>query len=211
MHRPSHVPVRLLRPPASPASVTFHLHVRPLRCLVNTELTPLQKPNTWERLWHVDLQPRRVPTDVKVLSLIDFNQRNVRRCRIAVSQRRSCDAVCYIWLNVKQTRHHNNFNNTMFLACDEVAERCLSNGDSGSWWKSRRRVVVQTGKRFYQALLGAFWPYSPNKACGSLLQVEAPFIPKCRGPGDTSNFDDYEEEEIRVSVTEKCGKEFAEF
>ncbi|CAF98481.1 unnamed protein product, partial [Tetraodon nigroviridis] len=38
-----------------------------------------------------------------------------------------------------------------------------------------------------------------------------PFIPKCRGPGDTSNFDDYEEEEIRVSLTEKCAKEFAEF
>lgn len=44
-----------------------------------------------------------------------------------------------------------------------------------------------------------------------VLQVEAPFIPKCKGPGDTSNFDDYEEEEIRVSFTEKCAKEFAEF
>uniref|UniRef100_A0AAA9TLD6 cAMP-dependent protein kinase n=1 Tax=Bos taurus TaxID=9913 RepID=A0AAA9TLD6_BOVIN len=42
-------------------------------------------------------------------------------------------------------------------------------------------------------------------------KVEAPFIPKFRGSGDTSNFDDYEEEDIRVSVTEKCGKEFCEF
>ncbi|KAI4579995.1 hypothetical protein MJT46_001363 [Ovis ammon polii x Ovis aries] len=39
-------------------------------------------------------------------------------------------------------------------------------------------------------------------------KVEAPFIPKFRGSGDTSNFDDYEEEDIRVSITEKCGKEF---
>uniref|UniRef100_A0A3Q2PA80 cAMP-dependent protein kinase n=1 Tax=Fundulus heteroclitus TaxID=8078 RepID=A0A3Q2PA80_FUNHE len=42
-------------------------------------------------------------------------------------------------------------------------------------------------------------------------KVRPPFVPKFKGPGDTSNFDDYEEEEIRVSFTEKCAKEFAEF
>ncbi|CAE1178605.1 PKA [Acanthosepion pharaonis] len=42
-------------------------------------------------------------------------------------------------------------------------------------------------------------------------KVEAPFIPKCKGPGDASNFDDYEEEPLRISSTEKCAKEFADF
>lgn len=48
--------------------------------------------------------------------------------------------------------------------------------------------------------------------CGIFLyQVEAPFIPKCKGPGDPSNFDDYEEEPLRISTSEKCAKEFADF
>lgn len=44
-----------------------------------------------------------------------------------------------------------------------------------------------------------------------MMQVEAPFIPKCKGPGDPSNFDDYEEEPLRISTSEKCAKEFADF
>ncbi|XP_021365871.1 cAMP-dependent protein kinase catalytic subunit alpha isoform X5 [Mizuhopecten yessoensis] len=42
-------------------------------------------------------------------------------------------------------------------------------------------------------------------------KVDAPFVPKCKGPGDASNFDDYEEEPLRISSTEKCAKEFADF
>ncbi|XP_059140573.1 cAMP-dependent protein kinase catalytic subunit alpha-like isoform X1 [Physella acuta] len=42
-------------------------------------------------------------------------------------------------------------------------------------------------------------------------KVEAPFVPKTKGAGDTANFDDYEEEPLRISSTEKCAKEFADF
>ncbi|XP_013072290.1 cAMP-dependent protein kinase catalytic subunit alpha isoform X3 [Biomphalaria glabrata] len=42
-------------------------------------------------------------------------------------------------------------------------------------------------------------------------KVEAPFVPKTKGAGDTGNFDDYEEEPLRISSTEKCAKEFADF
>ncbi|CAF1013485.1 unnamed protein product [Adineta steineri] len=42
-------------------------------------------------------------------------------------------------------------------------------------------------------------------------KVEPPFVPKTKGPGDASNFDDYEEEPLRIATTEKFGKEFEEF
>ena len=44
-----------------------------------------------------------------------------------------------------------------------------------------------------------------------LFQLDAPFIPKMKGIGDASNFDDYDEEELHVSGTEKGVKEFADF
>jgi len=41
--------------------------------------------------------------------------------------------------------------------------------------------------------------------------VEAPYIPKCSGPGDASNFEEYDEEPIDVSSTEMYGKQFEDF
>jgi protein kinase A len=52
---------------------------------------------------------------------------------------------------------------------------------------------------------------STNVVYVIILQIEAHFIPKCKGAGDTSNFDDYEEEPLRISSTEKCTKEFSDF
>jgi len=50
-----------------------------------------------------------------------------------------------------------------------------------------------------------------DSGCYALNQVEAPFVPKCKGSGDPSNFDDYDEEPLRIAVNEKCTKEFADF
>ncbi|OAF69939.1 hypothetical protein A3Q56_02321 [Intoshia linei] len=42
-------------------------------------------------------------------------------------------------------------------------------------------------------------------------QVEAPFIPKVKGNGDFSHFDEYDEEPLRISSTNKYEKEFIGF
>lgn len=42
-------------------------------------------------------------------------------------------------------------------------------------------------------------------------KVEAPFKPICKNPGDTSNFDVYDEEPIRVASKDLFTKEFEEF
>ncbi|XP_043247439.1 cAMP-dependent protein kinase catalytic subunit 1-like isoform X2 [Amphibalanus amphitrite] len=58
---------------------------------------------------------------------------------------------------------------------------------------------------------GHKWFHSTDWIAIYQKKIEAPFIPKCKGGGDTSNFDDYEEERLHVSSTEKCAKEFADF
>ncbi|GFR01228.1 cAMP-dependent protein kinase catalytic subunit alpha, partial [Trichonephila clavata] len=42
-------------------------------------------------------------------------------------------------------------------------------------------------------------------------KVEAPFVPPHKGPGDASNFDEYDEEALFIASTEKCPKEFEDF
>ncbi|CAF3947456.1 unnamed protein product [Rotaria sp. Silwood2] len=42
-------------------------------------------------------------------------------------------------------------------------------------------------------------------------QVEAPFVPKTKGPGDASNFKEYEEEPLCIATTDTLSKEFEEF
>lgn len=41
--------------------------------------------------------------------------------------------------------------------------------------------------------------------------VQPGFVPACSGPGDVSNFDRYDEEELRVSLSDKYAKEFDNF
>lgn len=42
-------------------------------------------------------------------------------------------------------------------------------------------------------------------------QVEAPFKPKIKCAGDSSNFDDYDEEPLVIAKSEKFSKEFYDF
>ncbi|XP_022087732.1 cAMP-dependent protein kinase catalytic subunit alpha-like isoform X3 [Acanthaster planci] len=58
---------------------------------------------------------------------------------------------------------------------------------------------------------GARWFGSTDWIAIYQKKVEAPFVPKVKSPSDPSNFDDYEEEVLRISQTEKCAKEFADF
>jgi protein kinase A len=42
-------------------------------------------------------------------------------------------------------------------------------------------------------------------------KVPVPFVPKTKNPGDYSNFDDYEEEPLKIASNDKFTKEFADF
>ena len=42
-------------------------------------------------------------------------------------------------------------------------------------------------------------------------KIPAPFVPKTKGPGDASNFDQYDEEPIPTSSIDKYARDFADF
>ena len=47
--------------------------------------------------------------------------------------------------------------------------------------------------------------------CLFCFQPKAPFFPPATGEGDTSNFDEYDEEPLKVSSTVAHAKEFESF
>ena len=55
------------------------------------------------------------------------------------------------------------------------------------------------------------WKKDKNQFALFLFQPDAPFIPKVTGAGDTQNFDEYDEEPIKVSSNLHCAKEFDDF
>jgi protein kinase A len=81
----------------------------------------------------------------------------------------------------------------------------------------RNLLQVDLTKRFGNLkngvadIKGHKWFAATDWSAIHLKKVDAPFIPKYRGPGDASNFDDYEEEPLRISSQEKFPKEFADF
>ena len=55
------------------------------------------------------------------------------------------------------------------------------------------------------------WQKDKNQFVLFSFQPDAPFIPKVTGAGDTQNFDEYDEEPIKVSNNLHCAKEFDNF
>jgi protein kinase A len=81
----------------------------------------------------------------------------------------------------------------------------------------RQLLSVDLTKRFGN-LKNGVWDIKNHKWFSSVdwiavyqKKLEAPFIPKIKSAGDTSNFDDYEEEQLKIHVSEKHSKEFADF
>ncbi|KAK2156578.1 hypothetical protein LSH36_209g01022 [Paralvinella palmiformis] len=78
-------------------------------------------------------------------------------------------------------------------------------------------IQIETTKRFgnlkngVNDIKGHKWFATTDWSDIYQKKVEAPFIPKCRGPGDPSNFEEWEEEPLRISSKETFAAEFVDF
>ncbi|XP_011405630.1 PREDICTED: cAMP-dependent protein kinase catalytic subunit alpha-like isoform X1 [Amphimedon queenslandica] len=81
----------------------------------------------------------------------------------------------------------------------------------------RNLLQVDLTKRFgnlkngVQDIKGHSWFSSTEWISIYQRKIDAPFVPKTKGAGDPSNFDDYKEEVLRIAAAEKFPKEFADF
>ncbi|XP_075242884.1 cAMP-dependent protein kinase catalytic subunit 1-like isoform X3 [Convolutriloba macropyga] len=81
----------------------------------------------------------------------------------------------------------------------------------------RNLLQVDLTKRFGNLKAGVMdikghkWFSSTDWIALYQKKVEAPYVPKSKGPGDASNFDEYDEEPLRASINEKMAKEFLDF
>jgi len=81
----------------------------------------------------------------------------------------------------------------------------------------RNLLQVDLTKRFGNLKAGVIdikghkWFASTDWIAIYQRKVDPPYVPKSKGPGDASNFDEYDEEPLRTSMNEKMAKEFSDF
>ena len=72
-------------------------------------------------------------------------------------------------------------------------------------------LMKLNGFPFTTERLGRFKQMPGPKTIIVGLQIIPTFIPKTEGPGDDSNFEEYDEDPLRISLNNKYSKDFLDF